>query len=232
MHSVPPNTLPHLPSAASYAELGHILLVIAGAAIALFGLGIYHGALRFFGTIIGGTFGFLLFLSNKETLPALGGWGPLIWSIVYSLIGGWIGGWLAALASYAIFFVLGCVTGYYGVLVGTGQWTQVEKALVSTHMAQLDKFGPQGWQWLVVVGVGLIYLMASNWILLITCAIVGASMVSTALNNGLYLIAGAPFGMFVQWVLYMRHGMPSPRQVRMPRPHKPIIYDRGDDEDY
>ncbi|MEO7994236.1 MAG: hypothetical protein ABI743_07530 [bacterium] len=210
-----------LPNAGTLAQFGTIVMVVIGAAIALFGLGLYKGTLRLFGTIIGGTFGFLFFLSNKADLPDLHGWGGLVWGLLFSMIGGWIGAWLAGVAHYAVFFLLGCVMGYLILLVATG----AETVTTLQQWPRALPVGPHGWHWLVMIVVGLIYLAASNWMIAITCAILGASIAATAIHQQEVLWIGVPLGILTQWGLFMRHDyIPPPRRRRRRR-------DDDDDDD-
>lgn len=200
-----------LPSGQTFADLGSWVLIVIGAAMALFGLGIYRGALTIFGSFVGGLFGLLMYMSNRESLPPFGGAGPFIFGLLFPLIGGMIGGVLARGFHYVAFFLLGCVMGYAAILLFSGQlsWGQIQDPAA---MAKVT--GPHGWHWLVMVVVGLIYLVASNWMIAITCAFLGASLIAGVLKSPVILYLGAAVGTFVQWVLFLRNYVPERTVVR------------------
>ncbi|HYE77620.1 MAG TPA: hypothetical protein VEI97_06515 [bacterium] len=200
-----------LPSGQTLADLGAWVLIVVGAALALFGLGIYRGALSVFGSFVGGLFGLLVFMSNREALPPFGGAGPFIFGLLFPVLGGWIGAWLARGFHYVLFFVLGCVMGYAALLVVGGQmsWAQLQA------QAQMKAIpGPHGWQWIVMAVVGFIYMFASNWMIAITCAFLGASLLANVLKSPAVLYGGALLGIFMQWVLFLRNPVPERAVVR------------------
>lgn len=220
-----------LPDAATISEAGRLVLLVVGTVLALFGLGIYHGALRLFGGLTGGIAGLMFYFSNKAMFPELSGIGQLVFPLVCALVGGWLGSWLAAVAHVVIFFLVGCLTGFL---------------MFHTFLGHLSpaSFTPQTWpgelpqlgalHWLGILVVGLVYVGAANWMIAITTAILGALMVASGFDNRLVLYSGAPVGILVQYALFLRREeyRGSRTVIVRERPAQPrVIYDRGNEFD-
>ena len=211
-----------------WAQFQNGAMVVIGAILGLFGLGIYHGALRLFGAMVGAIFLYLIVLSNVEVFQ-LEGWQHLVIGIMAAVIGGFIGSWLAAVFHYAVFFILGAILGYVAIWV----FTDPESAQRLADSPNLDLlFKPEGWHWIAMLISGGIYLLASNWILLLTCAFVGGAMAANAMDMPIIAYAGIPLGILVQWVLFLRPGRPRPQTVRVVRKNPQLRYDNHgmDDE--
>jgi len=227
--------MPVLPDASAFLEFSRLLLLVIGTILGLFGLGIYHGALRIFGSLMGGVAGLLLFFANRAALPELAGLGGILFPMLFAVIGGWIGSWLAAVAHFVLFFIIGCLTGWLALHVHLGHINLT--ATTGTDWDQIPTLIP--FQWLLIAGFGLIYLAAANWMIAITAAILGATMVSTVLDNRLVLYIGAPLGILVQYALFLRreeyrgHRHPVRRyreeDERGTAPR--VIYNRGEEWD-
>jgi|GEM_PF-4466944 len=227
--------MPQLPDATAFAEFSRLVMLIIGTVLALFGLGLYHGALRLFGSLVGGSCGLLLYFANRAILPEFT-FSGVVFPILFAFFGGVIGSWLAAFAHYVLFFLIGCITGWLAIHAQAGH-------ISFAGSTQNDWKAVPDLNAIQMIGValfGVIYLAAANWMLTITTAILGATMVSSVMDNRMVLYIGAPLGILVQYALFLRHEeyRDHRRAHRADRErddearrNPTVIYDRGTDQD-